>query len=156
MKTKRSAADAVFILLTACIFALAAMLAIAFGATQYGRVADSTGGGDGELAAGYLMTRLREADADAADVCSFGGLSAVLLEDGDGYATYIYCLDGMLMELYCDPLDGLAPEDGEAVLALAGLTFTAEDGAVRFVLTTQAGERFEALYVPRGESGWRA
>lgn len=155
MRAKKGAADTVFILLTACIFALAAVLAIAFGAAQYGRVADSTGGGAGELAAGYLMTKLREADASAADVCSFDGLSAVLLEDG-GYATYIYCLNGMLMELYCDPLDGLSPEDGEPVLPLAELAFATEEGAVRFTLTTQAGERFEAVYAPRGESGWHA
>lgn len=89
----------------------------------------------------YLLNQVRRADAAGGVVLtSFGDGDALALREGE-YVTLLYCYGGELMELYAEAGSGLGPEDGTAILPLASLELTAQDG----LLSIDAGGHRAAL-----------
>lgn len=89
----------------------------------------------------YIATRVRQADREGGiQVSDFGGVPALVLDQGDGYTTRVYWYDGWLMELYAAEDAGLAPEDGDQILEIDSLDLSLEDG----LLTAEVGLSGEA------------
>ena len=102
----------------------------------------------------YLATRVRQADSrDSVSVDpDFGGVPALVLEDGYGFATWVYCYDGQLMELYAAVVSGMSPGDGAAMMPLSGLDFTLSEGLLTAVFTgVQGTEDVLSLSLRSGE-----
>lgn len=102
----------------------------------------------------YLATRVRQADSrDSVSVDpDFGGVPALVLEDGYGFATWVYCYDGQLMELYAAVDSGMSPGDGAAMMPLSGLGFTLSEGLLTAVFTgVQGTEDVLSLSLRSGE-----
>lgn len=91
----------------------------------------------------YVVNQVRRGGEEVVAVGDFGGCSALrLLEttpDGSVYATYIYCYEGQLRELYTELGSGLLPADGMGLAALASLDFSTNQGLI--TVTAGDGER---------------
>lgn len=152
---------------TAAVFALGALFAVlSVGLTLLSSgvyrstAADGAANSAQRTALSYLVNQTRRADEDGCiDLGSFGGVPALRLSehlDGATYYTYLYCYDGQLRELYTEAGTGLGPADGQAVLPAQALDVQAEDGAIRFTVTTADGAVHTAALSPRtgfGEVG---
>lgn len=99
-------------------------------------------------AAQYLAMRLRQApSADHISLSDFGDGALCIAEvvGDEMYITRIYCHDGWLWELYGAEEGDFAPEDGEKLMELQGLTFETEDELLRVSMTGSGGE-LQLLY----------
>lgn len=71
----------------------------------------------------YLTTRVRQAPAGVV-VTDLQGVDALLLPeeiDGQRYATWIYCHEGWLYELFGEASGAFSPRDGQRVMELQSL-----------------------------------
>lgn len=98
-------------------------------------------------AAQYLMTRVRQADAQGSvSVGTFGMVEALELTetiDGTDYITRVYCFDGYIRELFSASSHDFQPFDGECILPAQALDFTLEDGLLTALLTDENGETLQ-------------
>lgn len=102
----------------------------------------------------YIATRIRQADQQGGIwLTDFEGVPALVLDQGDGYTTHVYCFEGWLMELYAAEDAGLAPEDGERLMELDSLEFTLEDGLLTAELGVPDGTPDTLRLSLRGEEG---
>ncbi len=100
----------------------------------------------------YLVNQVRRGDrAGGVILGSFGGGDALFLNEG-GFTTVLYCYDGQLRELYAEDGLALTPGDGVAILPLAALEVTPEDGCLRMTATDEDGTRWAVSLSPR--CGW--
>lgn len=101
----------------------------------------------------FLVNQVRRADeAGSVALGTFGGADALRLTeevDGTDYYTYLYCLDGQLMELYTEAGSGLQPRDGTPVLPVQALQIAADGGLLRFTVTAEDGAEHTAALSPR-------
>lgn len=122
------------------IFAASAASVLLTGAGAYRRLtARDEAACDRRTRSQYIATRVRQA-AGAAEVAELGGTPALRLPDGEGYVTWVYCLDGWLMELYTSAESELGPEDGTRLMEAGGLELRLEDGLLEVGVTGPAGE----------------
>lgn len=128
-------------LLLAGLFAACALAVLLTGAQAYSRLTQRDQAvAQRRTCAQYLATRVRQADQkDGVSVAAFGDTDALLLMEGEDYATRIYCYDGYLMELFAAKDDTLAPADGTRILPSGGLALSLEDGLLTAILTTTEG-----------------
>ncbi len=82
----------------------------------------------------YIATRVRQGDIEGGVTVEPFGEGDALALTADGYVTRVYWHDGWLKELYTDEDVQLAPEDGEKIMELGGLTMSMDDG----LLTVEA------------------
>lgn len=133
---------ALFALMLGCILWLTAL-----GAGLYGRLVDSRAANERARASlGYLVTRVRAADAAGAVTIQAGEEGDVLvLADADtGYETRIYLADGWLVEQLCPAGAALDPAAAQPVAEETA--FTACWAAPQLLrLTTSAGTAEVAL-----------
>lgn len=107
-----------FFLFTSCM--LATLLA---GARAYQRVSSVL---DAQYSTttciNYLSAKVRHYDKqDGIGMGRIGGVDALTLNDiydGEKYVTYIYSLDGYLMELFCGAEEEFLPEDGQQIMPI--------------------------------------
>ncbi len=122
------------------------------GLTQRDRVSDNR-----RVCAQYLVTRVRQSDAAGAVAAGqFGGGDALLLSqsiDGQEYVTWIYVNDGYLMELFSAPDSGMAPEDGEKLMAAQALSVSLTDGLLELSVTPEQGAAVELVLSLRSGEG---
>lgn len=143
-------------LLLLAVFAVSLLLTLLAGGGAYRRLAQRDAAAfEARTAVQYLTTRVRQGDvAGGVAVEDFGGVPALVFPEEGGYHTRIYCWEGALRELYSLDELSLAPEDGEAVLDLAGLDLTLADGLLTARLTLPGGGvRTVALALRSGEVG---
>ena len=144
---------------TAAVLALAALFFLLsvgsalLGSGVYRRVAAETAAvSDRRTALSYLANQLRRADARGGiSVGRCGDSDALFLADADtaGYSTCIYCYGGALRELYADESAGLAAADGVELLALSGLSVTADGAALTLTVTGSDGVPAALTVTPR-------
>lgn len=90
----------------------------------------------------YIATRVRQADQrDGIWLADFEGVPALVLDQGDGYTTQVYCFEGWLMELYAAKDAGLAPEDGDQIMELDSLELSLEEGLLTVEIGVPGGAR---------------
>ena len=102
----------------------------------------------------YIATKLRQVPSPGAvSVASFGDADALVIREiieQEEYLTRIYCHDGWLMELFTGKGSGFAPEDGEKILPLKGLSVDIEGGLLTISFTGEDGAVWEATHAIRG------
>lgn len=76
--------------------------------------------------------------------------------DGRTYLTRVYCYEGQLRELFSAEDTAVAPGDGEAVLAVRGLTFSVGEGILWVEITHLDGKMQRLLLnLPEWKEGKR-
>ena len=149
--------DVVFVLVLFCTFAISVLMVLMVGASSYNDVTDSmTANYEDRTGVGYIAEKVRHYDADGGvDVGSFDGQNALILNeniDGEQYATYIYCYDGFIRELFTEAGNDLPPEAGEEIIQAED--FQAEkltDGLIRVTCTMKDGSQPYIVLQPRTE-----
>lgn len=138
------------------IFSVCVLAVLLTGAKAYQRLTrrDQTAF-DRRSCVQYIATRVRQSDrAGAVRVVGFGDGDALLLGADEPYATWLYCRDGWLMELYCYADEPLAPEDGERLLEAAEMELSLEDGLLTVRIAYAGGTEDTLLLSLRsGEEG---
>lgn len=157
-KTIQHHMDALAALLLFGVFAVCVLAVLLTGADAYRRLTDRDQTAfDRRTAVQYLATRVRQADTQGSvAVEEFGGVTALKLDAESYYPTWLYCLDGQLMELYCYYEDRPGPEDGQPLMALEGLDVELEAGLLTLRVTQPGGETDTLLLSLRGGEGGAA
>lgn len=147
--------DGLAALLLFGVFAACVLMVLLTGADAYRRLTQRDQAAyDRRTCTQYITTRVRQSDrAGAIQIVNFGDGDALLLDADESYATWLYCRDGWLMELYCYAEEPLEPEDGEKLLETAGMELSLEEALLTVRLTTPRGEEDTLLLSLRGEGG---
>lgn len=88
----------------------------------------------------YIATKVRQSDrSGAVRVVDFDGGAALLLGADEPCATWLYCRDGWLTELYCYVDEPLGPEAGERLLEAEDMELTLEGNLLTVRLTMPGG-----------------
>ena len=128
-------------LLTFALFGTCVLLVLLSGAKIYRQLAE-----DGQqqyarrTAAGYLTTRVRQ--ADSVSVADFGTTQALVFPetvDGRTYLTRVYCYEGSLRELFTAQSGSFSPEDGEILFPAQSLSLTMDADCLQAVITLPDG-----------------
>lgn len=105
----------------------------------------------------YIATKVRQSDrSGAVRVVDFDGGAALLLGADEPCATWLYCRDGWLMELYCYAEEPLEPEDGERLLEAERMELSLEEGLLTVTIVTPGGEEDTLRLSLRGGEGVEA
>lgn len=142
--------DGLIALLLFGVFAACLLVVLLTGAGAYRRLTERDDSVYEErTCAWYIAARVRQAQNPAGIRAEkFGDGDALRIADGFGFATWVYCCDGFLMELYADENASMDPQDGEKVMELGGLRVTLEDGLLRVTLSDRRGKESEILLAP--------
>lgn len=99
---------------------------------------------DQRTAVSYLATKIRHYDtAGGVSVESFGDLNALRLRqavDGVTYSTWVYALDGQLMELFVEDGVELPPQSGTPVLEIESLELSQDGNALQIACVGADGK----------------
>lgn len=148
--------DSLAALLLFGVFAACVLMVLLTGADAYRRLTlRDQAAYDRRTCTQYIAARVRQADyAGGIAVEDFGGCEALVLEADADYRTWLYCLDGWLMELYCFAEEPLAPEDGERLIEAEGMQLSLENGLLTVDVTAGDGTEDTLLLSLRsGEGG---
>lgn len=147
--------DGLVALLLFGVFAVCVLAVLLSGADAYRRLTDrDMGAYERRTCVQYVATRVRQADAaGGVAVGDLGGTPALLLGAEEGYATWVYCHNGWLMELYAAEDGDFDPADGERVVAARDLRAELADGLLRVTLRGARGEETELLLCLRSDEG---
>lgn len=149
--------DGLVALLLFGVFAACALVVLLTGADAYRRLTQRDGAAyDRRTCAQYVATRVRQADTTGGvAVTDLGGVPALILlePEDEGYATWVYCYDGWLMELYAAVSDGFAPEDGERIMEIGGLELWMEGSLLTVTLEDTLGEQTALTLSLRSDLG---
>lgn len=147
--------DGVYVLLLFAVFAGCILLVLLFGASAYEKLVERDQAAyDSRTGVQYLAAKVRHSDsADHIFVGSFSDrtdadadeIDTLYLqfvgEEGEvpGYYTKIYYYDGYIREVLCEEDGGLAPEDGNEILASQGLRIERDGDLLSFAVTNEDG-----------------
>jgi hypothetical protein len=158
-KSKNHSIDVVFVLVLFCTFAVSVLMVLMVGAESYNDVTDSMVDNYTErTGVGYIAEKIRHFDtADGIETGTFDNQNALIIYkniDGSMYATYIYCYDGYIRELFTETDNKLSADAGEEIIAAAGfkaetvsedlikVTCIMDDGSEPYIiLHPRCGER---------------
>ena len=150
--------DAVAALLLFGIFAVCVLAVLLTGADAYRRLTQRDQAAyERRTCTQYIATRVRQSDREGSiRVEDFEGSDALVLDGDEEYATWLYCRDGWLMELYCLAGERLEPEAGQRLLEAEGMELSLEDGVLTVHIVTGQGAEEELLLSLRGGEGAEA
>lgn len=136
--------DTIMTLTAFGIFAACIIAVLLAGAGVYNRiVAADTEAFNVRTSCRYIATKVRSADAEEVSTCDTEAGSTLCVSEEIGgrfYTTYIYCLDGWLMELFAPSDREFAPEAGERLLPVGSAVFECSGRTVGIELTDDGGE----------------
>lgn len=155
VKKRKHSVEFLFPIVLFLVFAVSAISVILFAARVYKKeVGNAQANYDTRTSLEYLTQKVHRNDiSGSVYTASFGDIPALVLADAasDGaYRTYIYCLDGSLMELYTKEGAAVDPYAGTRILPL--LDFKAEkagDRLLRLTCTDADGKTQSALIALR-------
>ena len=139
--------DGLIALLLFGIFAVSLLAVLLTGAGAYKRLT----GRDEEAyvrrtCVQYIANRVHQAPSGAdVTVEPFGEGEALVVRDGTGYITRVYCYDGYLMELFTAADTLLLPESGKKILEMGELSLSLEDGLLYVIAVDQGGKSVDML-----------
>lgn len=150
--------DAVAALLLFGIFAVCVLAVLLTGADAYRRLTQRDQAAyERRTCTQYIATRVRQSDREGSiRVEDFEGSDALVLDGDEEYATWLYCRDGWLMELYCYAEEPLEPEDGERLLEAERMELSLEEGLLTVTIVTPGGEEDTLRLSLRGGEGVEA
>ena len=103
----------------------------------------------------YVTAKVRHYDSEGAvSLGKIGEEDALLLReviDDETYVTYLYCYEGSLMELFCFADMEVTPYDGQAVMPLDSLRFSADGELVRISCEAEDGEAETSVFLQSGK-----
>lgn len=146
--------DGLLALLLFGVFAVCVLAVLLTGADSYRRLTDRDQAAyERRTCTQYIATRVRQSDrAGAIRVEDFDGSAALVLDADLDYATWLYCRDGWLMELYCLAEERLKPEDGQQLMEAESMELTLEENLLSIrVVTSQGAEDTLLLSLRSGE-----
>ena len=112
---------------------------------------------DQRTAAGYISTRIRQADrAGAVRLEMFEGESTLVFREmieATFYETKIYARDGYMRELFTEEGATCFPEEGEKILPIQSMTFSETENMLAVVIVTEDGREQELLFYLRSREG---
>lgn len=137
------------------IFAVCVLAVLLTGAQAYQRLTRRDRAAfDRRSCVQYVATKVRQSDrVGAVRVVGFGDGDALLLGADEPYATWLYCRDGWLMELYCYVDEPLAPEEGERLLEAAEMELSLKDGLLTVRIASAQGTEDTLLLSLRSGEG---
>lgn len=146
--------DGLLMLLLFGVFAACVLGVLLTGARAYQRLTQRDRAAyERRICAQYIASRVRQGDVrGGVTVRPFGDTQALTLTSG-GYVTRVYWHEGYLMELYAAEGAHLAPEDGERIMALEGLSLAMDGGLLTAEIETGAGGTEKLYLVPRSGEG---
>lgn len=126
------------------LFAVCVLAVLLTGADVYKRLVERDRNSyDRRTAVSYLTTKVRQADRlESVEIQEFGGLETLVLSEkieGADYATWIYCYDGYIRELFAAADTGLMPDAGDKVLEAQALSFGWEEDFLCVEITAPDG-----------------
>ena len=147
--------DILFTLALFGVFAICALMVVMMGAEVYRKgVQDMQNNFDTRTSLSYIATKLRRGDTEGAvSTPKLNGEDALMIEeniDGIKYATWIYCYDGKLREVFT--LKELMPNltDGQPIMEIDSVEFSkTSSGAVVITAHLPNGEKESMIYTPR-------
>ena len=138
---RKHSTDILFVLLLFLVFTSSALAVILLGAKVYQNTASRMESNyTVRTALAYVTEKIRHADESGAiSPGELDGLPALILSqeiEGTSYRTYLYFQDGALKELLTEASREVTPEQGTAIVSLAG--FSIENGG-RFLFCPGRG-----------------
>ncbi len=138
-----------------CVFAVCILTVILFGAKAYQSLNEqSEENYQTRTLALFLSGKLRQAQKQSElTVSEFGDGDCIgILEelDGEQYCTWLYCMDGWLMELFGEADFEYEPEEGEKILRASGFEAGVTDGILTLRASTEDGAPVELTFALRG------
>lgn len=149
--------DILFVLLLFLVFTSSALAVILLGAKVYQNTASRMESNyTVRTALAYVTEKIRHADESGAiSPGELDGLPALILSqeiEGTSYRTYLYFQDGALKELLTESSREVTPEQGTAIVSLAGFSIEkTEDGFYSVRAEDANGEVLSAYIRPRTE-----
>lgn len=142
------------------IFAACIILALLTGAGAYRRLVKRDDAAfDSRICTEYLANKLRTAETGD-DISLAEGSGAVKITEtigGTKYATYIYCLDGWICELFTEDRGSPDLLAGERLIEVKSMSFELNDGLLVSHIVTDDGENCTLLFsVSPGEEAGAA
>ena len=140
-------------LLLVCIFAVAMFMTLASGALVYKDISNVMEEQyTVRTAVSYLTTRVRQGNAvGSIELGEFDGCEALIIYDSLGdYATYIYCWNGYIREIYCPVGAPMAVTDGDTIIPADEVSFAMENDLLLIDCVTDGGSATQYVYVAGG------
>lgn len=148
-------ADTVFALVLLTLFAVLALFLVLIGGNAYrSTVAGMERNDQLRTTVSYIANKVRACSRES-ELKTVDGVTVLALrERGETvtYVTYIYDYNGSLCEFYGAETDPFAPDDGEALIRTAGVTFAEQDGLLT-IRAEQSGGRPVELSIRLRQSG---
>lgn len=144
--------DILFVLSLFCVFALASVILILFGADIYKKtVASMNANYATRTSATYLTEKIRQSDVcDSVYIDDSAGYQRLVMTreiDGLTYATSLYEYDGYLYELFARTDISLPEDAGQQVIAISQLDFSLiSDSLLRISFVDETGNS-STIYV---------
>ena len=154
---RKHSTDILFVLLLFLVFTSSALAVILLGAKVYQNTASRMESNyTVRTALAYVTEKIRHADESGAiSPGELDGLPALILSqkiEGTSYRTYLYFQDGALKELLTEASREVTPEQGTAIVSLAGFSIEkTEDGFYSVRAEDANGEVLSAYIRPRTE-----
>lgn len=150
--------DALAGILTFVIFAGCILSVLFGGAGVYKRlVARDTDAYLQRSCTQYVAMKLRQAQsAESVSIVPFGQGEALRIAETISdreYATYIYCYDGFLRELFAAANESFTPEAGEKLLKCPSMSLAMNDGLVTASFDGDKGDQTAICIALRGWEG---
>lgn len=140
------------------IFAVGIIASLLAGAGAYKRLTERDSAAyDARVCTSYLTTKLRATEPEKISFVEDGAPSGGALRisetvEGEEYASYIYCYEGWICELYTVGEYEPDYEFGEKLLEIKGLDMSLEKGIFNADIVTSGGDRRHVtVFVGSGE-----
>lgn len=146
--------DILFTLALFCVFAACALMVVIMGADVYSKSVDVMQKNfDSRTSLSYIATKLRQGDGGITVQQMDADTQALVLEqtvDGAAFRTWIYSFDGQLREIFTLAELRPAPNEGQPIMALSGLTIRqGAKGPLTITVLDLDGKESQLLYTPR-------
>lgn len=142
-------------LLIFAIFAFCVIATLLAGAGAYRRLSTRDSAAyEARTVTQYIATRVKGAECpEYVSLETVGNTPALCVRESGGYASYVYCYDGWLRELYMR--DGAVASEGagDRLMQVSSADFSLENGLLRYELQGSSGENLTGCVSVRGQEG---
>ena len=115
--------DIMFLMILFLIFTFSAVSVLLMAINSYRHVVFANEeNANTRAATAYIREKVRQHDsAECLEITDLDGITAIKMDEGEGYALYIYYLDGYLMELEAKERSGVTADFGNKLFEINGM-----------------------------------